>query len=41
MYFIRLPKLRHDAERELLEMVPDRINMKTVQNINMSFIQKF
>jgi hypothetical protein len=41
MYFIRLPKLIQDAERELPELVPDRTNMKTMQNINISFIQKF
>jgi hypothetical protein len=40
MQFIRLPKLIHNAERELPELVPDRIHMKTMQNIKISFIQK-
>jgi hypothetical protein len=40
MQFIRLPKLIDIAERELPELVADWINMKSVQNINISFVQK-
>jgi hypothetical protein len=40
MQFIRLPKLIEVAERELPELVADWMNMKSVQNINISFVQK-
>jgi hypothetical protein len=40
MQFIRLPKLIDIAERELPELVADWMNMKSVQNMNISFIQK-
>jgi len=38
MQFIRLPKAIDIAERELPELVADRMNMKSVQNINISFV---
>jgi len=40
MQFIRLPKLIDIAERELPELVADWMNMKSVQNINISFVLK-
>jgi hypothetical protein len=40
MQFIRLPKLIDIAERELPELVADWMNMKSVQNINISYVQK-
>jgi len=40
MQFIRLPKLIEIAERELPELVADWMNMKSVQNINIRFVQK-
>jgi len=39
MQFIRLPKVIHIAERVLPELVADWMNFKSVQNINISFIQ--
>jgi hypothetical protein len=40
MPFIRLPKLIDIAERESPELVADWMNMKSVQNINISYVQK-
>jgi len=40
MQFIRLPKAIDIAERELPELVADWMNMKSVQNINISFVLK-
>jgi len=40
MQFIRLPKLLDIAERELPELVADWMNMKSVQNINIYFVQQ-
>jgi len=40
MHFIRLPKLIDIAERKLPELVADWMNTKSVQNINISFVQK-
>jgi hypothetical protein len=40
MEFIRLPKLIDITERELPELVADCMNMKSVQNMNISFVQK-
>jgi hypothetical protein len=40
MQFIRLPKPIDIAERELPELVADWMNMKSVQNINIRFVQK-
>jgi hypothetical protein len=40
MQFIRLPKLIDIAERELPELVANWMNMKSVENINISFVQK-
>jgi len=40
MQFIRLPKRIDIADRELAELVADWMNTKSVQNINVHFIQK-
>jgi hypothetical protein len=40
MQFIRLPKAIGIAERALPELVADWMNTKSVQNIEISFIQK-
>jgi len=40
MQFIRLPKAIDIAERVLPELVVDWMNTKSVQNINISFVQK-
>ena len=40
MQFIRLPKLIDIAERELPELVAHRMNLQSVQNINIRFVQK-
>jgi len=40
MQFIRLPKLIDIAETKLPELVVDWINTKSVQNINISFVQQ-
>jgi len=40
MQFIRLPKALDIAERVLPELVADWINTKSVQNIDISFVQK-
>jgi len=40
MQFIRLLKVIDIAERVLPELVADRMNTKSVQNIDISFIQK-
>jgi len=40
MQFIRLPKLIDITARELAELVADWMNMKSVENIIISFIQK-
>jgi hypothetical protein len=40
MQFIRLPKLVDIAERELAELVVNWMHMKSVQNINIGFVQK-
>jgi hypothetical protein len=40
MQFIRLPKPIDIAEGELPELVADWINMNSVQNINIRFVQK-
>jgi hypothetical protein len=40
MQFIRLPKAIDIAERVLPELVADWINTKSVQNVNISFVQK-
>ena len=40
MQFIRLPKAIYIAERVLPEQVVDWMNTKSVQNIDISFIQK-
>jgi len=39
MQFIRLPKMIDVPVRELPELVVDWMNMKSVQNINIGFIQ--
>jgi len=39
MQFIRLPELINIAEKELPELVEDWMNTKSVQNINISFVQ--
>jgi hypothetical protein len=40
MQSISLPQLIDIAERELPELVADWLNWKSVQNINISFVQK-
>jgi len=40
MQFIRLPKAIDIAERVLPELVADWINTKSVQNIDISFVQR-
>jgi len=40
MQFIRLPKAIDIAERVLPELVEDWMNTKSVQNINISCVQK-
>jgi len=40
MQSIRLPKAIDIAERVLPELVADRVYTKTVQNIDISFVQK-
>jgi hypothetical protein len=40
MQFIRLPKLMDFAERELPEQVADWTHMESLQNIQISFVQK-
>jgi len=39
MQFIRLPKLIDSAERDFPELVVDCMNMESVQNINIGFVQ--
>jgi len=41
MQFIRLPKVIYIAERVLPELVGDWMNTESVQNIDISFVQKF
>jgi len=41
MQFIRLPKAIDIAERVMPEMVADWMNTKSVQNMDISFVQKF
>jgi len=40
MQFIRLPKAIDIAERVLPQLIADWTNTKSVQNIDMSFVQK-
>jgi len=40
MQFIRLPKAINIAERVVPELVVDWMNTKSVQNIDISFVQK-
>ena len=40
MQFIRLPKAINIAERVLPELVADWLNTMSVQNIDISFVQK-
>jgi len=40
MQFIRLPKAMDIAERVLPELVADWMNTKSVQKIDISFVQK-
>jgi hypothetical protein len=40
MQLIRPPKLKGTAERELPELIPDWMNMKSGYSINITIVQK-